>query len=186
MTEHSSDSLDSQVPAERRPIPGYEGIYEIDTLGNVYAMQKHKGLKAGRMNQPSKHKKTGYMYINLSKNKKATKYYLHCLVMSAFNPTNDKSLEINHEDGDKGNNALRNLTWMTHAENMIHARTIDGTWEDHRGENMGSAKLTDDDVRQIRRLWSGGMQQKEIAPMFGVSQVRISLIVRRKSWKHVK
>jgi hypothetical protein len=185
MEQHSSDSLNSQDPTERRAIPGYEGIYEIDILGNVYAMQKHKGLKAGRMNQPTRHK-SGYMYINLSKNKKAKKHYIHCLVMDAFNPTEDKTLEVNHIDGVKSNCALSNLEWLSHAQNMIHARTIDGTWKDHRGESMGSAKLTEDDVKHIRRLWENGMQQKEIAPMFGVSPVRISLIVNRKSWKHVE
>jgi HNH endonuclease len=54
------------------------------------------------------------------------------------------------------------------------------------GENNASAKLSDSDVRTIRHMHqSGRYSQKSIAELFGVSQMSVSLIVRRKLWKHL-
>jgi len=57
-------------------------------------------------------------------------------------------------------------------------------WESSRGENHRTAKLTDDDVRQIRRLF-GTMPHKDIAAKFGVHKSVISHIKTRKRWSHV-
>lgn len=49
-----------------------------------------------------------------------------------------------------------------------------------------SAKVTDDDVREIRRLASTGMMQKEIGRRFGIAQPTVSGIVRRVTWAHIE
>ena len=54
-----------------------------------------------------------------------------------------------------------------------------------KGEQFPQAKLTDDGVREVRRLRMAGLSQQAIADRFGVSQVVISLILRGKTWKHV-
>src|SRR5690625_2191669 len=55
-----------------------------------------------------------------------------------------------------------------------------------RGERVNTAKLTEDDVREIRRRYSsGGLRQVDLAKEYGVTQVQISAIVRRQSWKHI-
>lgn len=57
-----------------------------------------------------------------------------------------------------------------------------------RGERAGTAKLTEDDVSTIRRLYRwrgvGGLTQQQLADMFGVSRSRINYIVRGLSWRH--
>ena len=53
-----------------------------------------------------------------------------------------------------------------------------------RGERSGRAKLTDEDVRAIRSVWPE-MRQVDLAKRYGVSQVAISHIVLRKSWRHL-
>jgi IS30 family transposase len=55
-----------------------------------------------------------------------------------------------------------------------------------RGESHGSAKLTEAQVRQIRRLHREGAAVKRIAEAFGVSTVTVQSIIQRKSWKHVR
>lgn len=55
-----------------------------------------------------------------------------------------------------------------------------------KGENNASAKLTDADVLEIRRLVSEGTYQKDVAEQFGVSQPLISMIALRKNWRHLK
>jgi len=54
-----------------------------------------------------------------------------------------------------------------------------------RGERVGSAKLTEAQVLEIRRLAREGLTQRAIARQFGVSQFLVSLIIRREIWKHV-
>ncbi len=55
-----------------------------------------------------------------------------------------------------------------------------------RGERHVNAKLTEDDVREIRRLYAAGIaKQQGLAERFGVSQVKVSQILLRKSWRHV-
>lgn len=56
---------------------------------------------------------------------------------------------------------------------------------DRTGSKNSSAKLTEDDVREIRRLKAEGAVQADLAKRFGVSTVAISLIVLRKKWVHV-
>lgn len=60
-----------------------------------------------------------------------------------------------------------------------------GRAADNRGENSGNTKLTDSDVREIRRLYAGGWLQLEIAGDFGIKQTTVSAIIRRETWKHI-
>lgn len=55
-----------------------------------------------------------------------------------------------------------------------------------RGEACHTARLTEDQVREIRHLYAaGGVKQSELALSFGIAQANISSIVRRQSWRHV-
>ena len=57
---------------------------------------------------------------------------------------------------------------------------------DRRGEAHGYAKLTDESVREIRRLYAAhAATQTSLACQFGVTQAQISSIVLRKSWSHI-
>jgi hypothetical protein len=54
-----------------------------------------------------------------------------------------------------------------------------------RGESHGMARLTEMQVREIRALAAGGMKQAEVGARFGITQAMVSMIVLRKSWKHL-
>jgi DNA invertase Pin-like site-specific DNA recombinase len=59
-------------------------------------------------------------------------------------------------------------------------------WHPSRGSTNGQAKLTEDDVREIRRLYAtGNFTQRELALEFGIARSAIGKIVRRQAWKHV-
>jgi predicted XRE-type DNA-binding protein len=74
----------------------------------------------------------------------------------------------------------RHLQWKTPKQNQ-YDRVLDGTHS--RGTACVTAKLTEDQVREIRRLYAEGkMSQQQIANHYGVTQFTISSIVRRKSW----
>lgn len=85
--------------------------YEVSNLGNV---RNTKGcvLKTYRIN-------SGYECLKLTTDSKRTSHLVHRLVMLAFKGESD--LEVNHIDGNKQNNALDNLEYVTSSENKLHA-----------------------------------------------------------------
>ena len=97
----------------KEPIQGYEDIYWVDNLGNVYNARKR--LKTFFT-------KSGYECLKLSKDGVRTHPTVHRLVAETFIPNPLNKSEVNHKDGDKSNNKVSNLEWVTSSENKIHAR----------------------------------------------------------------
>lgn len=91
---------------EWRQVAGYEGIYEVSNLGNVYSHVSKRNLK----NQIDW---KGYVRMSLTKNRINTKARLHRLVAIAFIDNPDNYLEVNHKDEIKLNNYANNLEWCT-------------------------------------------------------------------------
>ena len=85
--------------------------YYITEFGNVYNSKTHKVLNWCDNG-------TGYMYVTLLINGKRKNYTIHRLVAEAFvsNPNNLPT--VNHIDGNKTNNNVENLRWLTHKENI--------------------------------------------------------------------
>lgn len=107
-----------------KPIPGYEGLYEVSDAGNVRSLKRFS--TSGKVLKQNVSRWNGYCTVSLSKHNKVITRRVHVLVMSAFRPVQkkhgyDKNYTINHIDGDKTNNALNNLEWCTQSENQIHA-----------------------------------------------------------------
>lgn len=71
----------------------------------------------------------------------------------------------------------------THKDNMADAAKKGRTTQ---GTKSPNSKLTDDCVREIRRLWRGGMKTKDISDRFPASRSVVSSVCNGKSWKHIK
>lgn len=104
---------------ERKAIPDFSSHYTISSFGYVVSTKHTKterhlyGFKASG----------GYKRLTLD-GKYAS---LHRLVAQAFLPNPDNKREVNHIDGNKGNNRVDNLEWATSSENKKHYyRTLDG------------------------------------------------------------
>ena len=98
------------------PIPGFEGRYAINEIGEV------TNLQTGYLLHPTL-RANGYLRVSLGLHDGGRKDYLvHRLVCLAFNgqPPADKNC-VNHINCDKTDNRPENLEWCTHAENMNHA-----------------------------------------------------------------
>ena len=110
-----------------KPVVGYEGIYEVSSLGRVKSCERTIIRSNGReINFPDKIMKPsinhkGYEIIDLRENGKRSGGFVHRLVGEAFieNPYNKK--QINHKNGIKTDNRVENLEWVTNQENMRHA-----------------------------------------------------------------
>ncbi len=107
-----------------KPIKDYEGLYSITKDSKVWS---HKRIIRGRKyggNWLSPKNSNGYLHVILC-NKGIMKIKLiHRLVAKAFilNPNNKPC--INHKDGNKSNNDITNLEWVTYSENDLHAFKI--------------------------------------------------------------
>lgn len=162
---------------EWRCVVGFEGQYAVSDHGNMMSMNFAGSGLPGILKQRMRN---GYSAVALNHNKMRN---VHRLVAEAFLGLEKAGMQVNHLDGDKRNNMLANLEWVTPSENMKHAfRT---GLQSNRGENHSRATLTDDKVREIRRLLALGFKQKEVSDMMGVKPGVISRVHTRARWGHV-
>ncbi len=159
-----------------KDIPGYEGLYEVSTLGEVRSKRTQKLLK------PFDNR--GYERVGLVANGSRKKYLVHRLVASAFIANPNGLKEINHINANKKCNTVENLEWSDRIENMRHAKEANLCWGPS-GEKSHLSKITEHDVRQIRKLIELGNSDVSIAQMFGVSDGCVHGIKHGKTWRHV-
>lgn len=90
--------------------------------------------------------------------------------------------QVAHWNGNPADNRPANLRWATHLENSADMRRH-GT--SPRGERAARARLTEDDVREIRAEYAaGGVSQRELGERYGVGAGAIGKIVRGTRWAH--
>ena len=123
----------------------------------------------------------GYRRVTLSRRKVFRSVLIHRLVLEAFVGPCPDGKECRHLDGDRENNRFVNLAWGTPIENMADMR-LHGTRANQVGEQNHYAKLTKEQVEQIRELAREGVRQRGIAAKFGITQLAVSAIVTRKNW----
>lgn len=101
-----------------KDVPGYEGLYQVSNIGNV------RSLKWNHSNQTrllTPFNNGGYARIGFRQNGILKNYLVHVLVAKAFIPNPHNKPSVNHIDGNKLNNTVQNLEWVTYSENTRHA-----------------------------------------------------------------
>jgi hypothetical protein len=157
--------------------------YEVSNLGRVRRATDGYRTYAGRILNPGKNH-DGYVYINLQ-NKC---HMVHRLVASAFIGERPEGFEVNHVDNNRSNNSVSNLEYMTHDENVKYSADK-GRYAEScvRGEAHRSAKLTEEDVRLVRKIYDAGLSSYyALSKIYGVTKRAMRLVVQRKTWKHVQ
>lgn len=103
---------------------------------------------------------------------------VHRLVAEAFIPNYEKKPEVNHIDGNKMNNAVDNLEWVTRAENQKHA--VDNGLQPKPAKTY-QGKFTAEQREEIKRLWDSGMfSRRQLSKKFSVSHTCINDIINDK------
>lgn len=157
-----------------RQTTGYPG-YFISSCGKFFS------IKSGYLKQIKTQKNPdGYLKAVLCLDGERKDTSAHRLVASAWLDKPEGKTQVNHKDGDKENNRASNLEWVTIQENNHHAVNVLGV---RRGEKNYHAKLTDDQVRAIRK---DKRTLHAIAADHYVYFSTIHKIKTRESWRHVK
>ncbi len=106
------------------------------------------------------------------------------LVAIAFVPNINNKPQVNHKDGNKLNNKIENLEWVTSSENKIHSIEM-GLVNASKGEKHWNVKLNIQDVYEIRSLRKSGGLYREIAEKFKVNTSTIADIIKKRTWIHI-
>lgn len=166
-------------------IPGFSRRYEASSLGRIRCIQAGKGYsKYVRMINPFR-TKVGYLYCAIWDGKKRQHKGVHQLVAAAFLGPCPEGCEVNHKNRDKTDNRPENLEYISHAENLRHARQ-NGNWSPPKGSQVAISKLTSADVLIIRQMLLQGMTERAIAQKYSVSSPTIHYIKAGKTWRHVQ
>lgn len=170
-----------------KAIPGFEGLYEVSTEGNVRSLDRtltrtdgQKRFVEGKQLKLQYDSRSGRPMVRLynSKTKKAKTYKVHRLVALTFIGERPDGCHICHNDGDVKNNKLTNLRYDTKSSNQIDIMK--------HTKRCAAGKLTVEDVVEIRRAYKEKeMNQYQLAEMFGITQGTVSEIVNRKTFKFI-
>jgi len=158
--------------------------YQVSNYGRVRSW-KGEGyyIRKATKNQD------GYLVIHLrNEDSKICSFRVHRLVLETFIGPCPKKYETNHKDGDKGNNRIKNLEWVTHQYNMQHAvkeGLFNPSWPIFIGEQQGNSKLKNGEVWLIKKLLWHGLSTRKIAKIFKVGKSAIHSISSKRTWSHI-
>ena len=108
-------------------IPGFVG-YAVSSDGHVWSCKTTGRAKVAgewKKRKATPHKINGYVYVHLSVRGKLTLFTVHKLVLEAFvGPRPEKAVAC-HKDNNPANNAVSNLRWDTHSNNLKDNRPFE-------------------------------------------------------------
>lgn len=177
------------------PIQGFEG-YDVSNFGRVRTWRKLVRGYHGYINYvinkseftivPAYPQSKQYMQISLYSASKGrgVSFLVHRLVAMAFLPNLDELPEVNHLTGLRSDPRLDGLEWADRPRNMRHAFD-NGLFKTRVGAANRSAKLSEQDVRDIYTRVKAGENGAAIAREYGITRTTPSQIARGKTWTHL-
>lgn len=147
-----------------KDIDGYEGYYQVSNFGEVRTVG-HKYQRKGFHKIKLHNNRNGYWLADLHKNNLYKSKAIHRLVAKAFLPNPNNFPEVNHIDGNKANNCVDNLEWVSKSQNKWHACNV-----------LGQR------TNRIKDFSTGIVfpSQKSAALYYGVSESLIRSIVKKQ------
>ena len=176
-------------------VKGYEGLYKVTPEGDIITTAR-QGSNGGIIK--AQVDKKGYKRVKLTKEGNQKTYLVHRLVAIAYIPNPSNKRTVNHINGNTSNNAVENLEWATHSEQMNHSSkvlnrdfknrnkpelTYDGLQVlKEKGKTVGlsNKKTTLEDELVIIELHKSGMNSTKISEHLGfISRRTVSRILSK-------
>jgi hypothetical protein len=158
--------------------------YEVSDQGRVRQIEASARRSAGSL-VPQFPDDDGYVRVNLRCGTRFVQRGVHQLVALAFIGPYPPRHEVNHKDGVKTNNCARNLEYRTRSGNAQHAYDL-GLQVSLKGESVGTAKLTTQQVKWIPRARAQGWSCQAIAEHLHVGRSTVYKILQGRRWSHLK
>lgn len=149
-------------------------FYYVSNFGNVKS-ELGKPIKC-RLD------KKGYLIFTCGKKSKRRTVYVHRLVAMLFVDGYKDGYDVNHKDYNRKNPRADNLEWITHKENVLYSLE---NRADVNGINNPNAKLTVEEVIQIRSLACDGNSISSISRTYCIGRTAISRIINNETWKNI-
>ena len=144
----------------------FDGKYEVCSDGKIYSnARKVKTELVGKIT------KCGYRLVLLTVNHKRFYKLVHRIVAEAFIPNPHNYEEVNHIDGNKLNNDVKNLEWCSSAQNKKHCRDF---------LNPRQNKIDMNIAEQIRS--EKGLSHRKLGEKYGLKKTQIGYILQNKRW----
>jgi HNH endonuclease/NUMOD4 motif len=159
-----------------KPVVGFENYYLISNTGKLWSVRK-KLYRVGFDDT------RGYLNVTLSLDDKTYNRRIHRMVIEAFVGHRPTGLDINHIDGNKRNNRISNLEYVTRAENLAHAFKLGLLTPVHQFKtgHIFNRTITVDDVRRIRAS-GGGKVLQALADELGLNICQLYKIRNGTRW----
>lgn len=168
-----------------KDVVGYEGLYTVNENGEIYSTRSKKILKPFFRGIRPDNK---YLVVDLHKNNKGKTISVHRIVAETFIPNPDNLPCVNHKDGNKFNNCVDNLEWVTYAENNQHA-VDNGLKKYKKGTENKLSKLSYEQVVEIKQNLILGDPQfgaRPLSKQYGVDHSIILDIFHDVKYQNVK
>ncbi len=186
----TGNELMDQTLEQWRPVVGYEGLYEVSDQGRVRSLDRlvrHSSGKAlcrlrGVILKPATRQK-GHLHVVLCCNGAEATHQIAHLVAAAFIGPRPDGLVVRHGKLGASNNTVGNLSYGTHSQNNGADKFRDGTH--NRGERSAHARLTEDEVLEIRWLVAMGARHAAVAAAYGINRPGVTKIANRQRWAHI-
>lgn len=151
--------------------------YQISDCGKVLR-KDNSGYLKGKIDR------YGYKVYGLSQGEKGKMLHrtAHRLVAETFIPNPENKPQVNHKDGNKLNNHISNLEWVTAKENSEHKVLFD---MQAKGEDVGNSVYSENIIHSICKMIQDGYRNNDIIKELDVSRKVVIDIRGEKTWKHI-
>ena len=155
-----------------KPVRGCAG-YEVSSEGRVRSLDRTDARgrrRNGKVLRPFPDR-LGYLHVEI----RGKSLLVHRLVLSAFRPVVERA-EVRHENGQRSDNRLCNLSWGTRSDNMNDAA---------RHGTLHFARMNGVHAERVKDLLACGAKDAELSSWLGISAQVARQIRTGQSWRHV-